>query len=143
MGVTAHGFRITGKMGTPNAKGCVGTRATVGARRVDQERKGMHTDSPSPAGPAERTIPKTGAQIIVDALLAHGVDTVFGYIGASVLPLFDRLYESPIRFIVPCHEQGGSPHGRCLRPRQRAGRRGYRHQRARGVQSWSPAWPTP
>ncbi len=68
----------------------------------------MQTDSPSPAGPAERTIPKTGAQIIVDALLAHGVDTVFGYIGASVLPLFDRLYESPIRFIIPCHEQGGT-----------------------------------
>jgi acetolactate synthase-1/2/3 large subunit len=68
----------------------------------------MQTDSPSPAGPAERSIPKTGAQIIVDALLAHGVETVFGYIGASVLPLFDRLYESPIRFIVPCHEQGGA-----------------------------------
>jgi acetolactate synthase-1/2/3 large subunit len=68
----------------------------------------MPTGSPSAAGPAERSLPKTGAQIIVDALLAHGVDTVFGYIGASVLPLFDRLYESPIRFIVPCHEQGGT-----------------------------------
>jgi acetolactate synthase-1/2/3 large subunit len=67
----------------------------------------MHIQSPSPAAPAERTTPKTGAEIIVDALLAHGVDTVFGYIGASVLPLFDRLYEAPIRFIVPCHEQGG------------------------------------
>jgi len=67
----------------------------------------MQTHSLSPAPPAERTIPKTGAQIIVDALLAHGVDTVFGYIGASVLPLFDRLYESPIRFVVPVHEQGG------------------------------------
>ena len=68
----------------------------------------MHSVSPPPAGPAERTIPKTGAQIIVDALLAHGVETIFGYIGASVLPLFDRLYESPIRFVVPCHEQGGT-----------------------------------
>ncbi len=67
----------------------------------------MHIQSPSSAGPAERTIPKTGAQIIVDALLAHGVDTVFGYTGAAVLPLFDRLYESPIRVVVPCHEQGG------------------------------------
>ena len=67
----------------------------------------MHIQSPSPAGPAERTIPKTGSQIIVDALLAHGVDTVFGYTGAAVLPLFDRLYESPIRVVVPCHEQGG------------------------------------
>ena len=68
----------------------------------------MQTDSPSAAGPAERSIPKTGAQIIVDALLAHGVETAFGYIGASVLPLFDRLYDSPIRFVVPCHEQGGA-----------------------------------
>jgi len=67
----------------------------------------MQTKSPSPAAAAERTIPKTGAQIIVDALLAHGVDTVFGYTGASVLPLFDRLYEAPIHFIVPVHEQGG------------------------------------
>ena len=52
--------------------------------------------------------PKTGAQIIVDALLHHGVTAAFGYIGASVLPLFDRLYDSPIRFIVPCHEQGAA-----------------------------------
>ncbi|MDI9433625.1 MAG: biosynthetic-type acetolactate synthase large subunit [Planctomycetota bacterium] len=67
----------------------------------------MPSDHPSAAGPATGPRCKTGAQIVVDALLAHGVDTVFGYIGASVLPLFDRLYEAPIRFIVPCHEQGG------------------------------------
>jgi thiamine pyrophosphate-dependent acetolactate synthase large subunit-like protein len=67
----------------------------------------MQIDSPSTAPAAERTIPKTGAQIIVDALRAHGVETIFGYIGASVLPLFDRLYDSPIRFVIPCHEQGG------------------------------------
>jgi len=35
----------------------------------------MHVQSPSPAAPAERTIPKTGAQIIADALLAHGVES--------------------------------------------------------------------
>ena len=67
----------------------------------------MQTRSPSAAGPAAPPSPKTGAQIIVDALLHHGVTDAFGYIGASVLPLFDRLYDSPIRFIVPCHEQGG------------------------------------
>jgi len=67
----------------------------------------MQTQSPSVAAAAERTIPKTGAQIIVDALLAHGVDTVFGYTGASVIPLFDKLYETPIRVVVPVHEQGG------------------------------------
>lgn len=67
----------------------------------------MPSHHPSAAGPAECPSQRTGAQIVVDALLAHGVDTVFGYIGASVLPLFDRLYETPIRFVVPCHEQGG------------------------------------
>jgi len=78
----------------------------------------MQTDSPRSPGwhrqtrfdgvqAAPSAIPKTGAEIIVDALLAHGVETVFGYIGASVIPLFDRLYESPLRLIVPCHEQGG------------------------------------
>ncbi len=50
---------------------------------------------------------KTGAQIIVDTLIAEGVDTMFGYTGGVVLPLFDRLYDAPINFIVPRHEQGG------------------------------------
>jgi len=67
----------------------------------------MQVQSLPAAAPAASPTLKTGAQIIVDALLDHGVDTVFGYIGASVLPLFDRIHDSPIRFIVPCHEQGG------------------------------------
>jgi acetolactate synthase-1/2/3 large subunit len=50
---------------------------------------------------------KTGAQIIVDTLIEQGVDTMFGYTGGVVLPLFDRLYDAPINFIVPRHEQGG------------------------------------
>ncbi|MHC4664567.1 MAG: thiamine pyrophosphate-binding protein, partial [Planctomycetota bacterium] len=33
--------------------------------------------------------------------------TIFGYPGGVVLPLFDRLYDAPIRFIIPRHEQGG------------------------------------
>ena len=52
-------------------------------------------------------VSRTGAQIVVDALLEHGVDTVFGYIGASVLPLFDEIAKTSIRFVVPAHEQGG------------------------------------
>jgi len=50
---------------------------------------------------------KNGAQIIVDTLIAEGVDTMFGYTGGVVLPLFDKLYDAPINFIVPRHEQGG------------------------------------
>jgi acetolactate synthase-1/2/3 large subunit len=51
---------------------------------------------------------KTGAQIIVDTLIEQGVDTMFGYLGGVVLPLFDRLYDAPINFIIPRHEQGGA-----------------------------------
>jgi len=50
---------------------------------------------------------KTGAQIIVDTLIEQGVDTMFGYTGGVVLPLFDKLYDAPINFIIPRHEQGG------------------------------------
>jgi len=50
---------------------------------------------------------KSGAEIIVDTLIEQGVDTMFGYLGGVVLPLFDKLYDAPINFIIPRHEQGG------------------------------------
>ena len=50
---------------------------------------------------------KAGAQIIVDTLIEQGVETMFGYTGGVVLPLFDRLYDAPINFVIPRHEQGG------------------------------------
>ena len=50
---------------------------------------------------------KTGAEIVVDTLIEQGVDTMFGYLGGVVLPLFDKLYDAPINFIIPRHEQGG------------------------------------
>ena len=49
----------------------------------------------------------TGAQALVRALEAEGVDTVFGYPGGVALPIFDALYDSTtIRTILPRHEQG-------------------------------------
>jgi len=51
---------------------------------------------------------KTGAQIIVEALIREGVETLFGYPGGAVLPIFDVLYDSPIRFILSGHEQGAA-----------------------------------
>ena len=67
----------------------------------------MSSKSRSSAGSADKSSVKTGAQIIVDTLIAEGVDTIFGYPGGVVLPLFDRLYDAPINFIIPRHEQGG------------------------------------
>lgn len=57
---------------------------------------------------ANETIHKPGSQVIVDMLLEQNVDTIFGYLGGVVLPLFDKLYDAPIKFIIPRHEQGGA-----------------------------------
>ena len=52
---------------------------------------------------------RSGAQILVDTLLDLGVDTVFGYPGGAVLPIYDALYEHPkIRHILVRHEQAAT-----------------------------------
>ena len=67
----------------------------------------MKTKSRASARTAGKPSIKAGAQIVVDTLIEQDVDTMFGYTGGVVLPLFDRLYDAPIHFIVPRHEQGG------------------------------------
>ena len=49
---------------------------------------------------------KTGSHILINALIREGVEYVFGIPGGAVLPLFDALYESQIKFILTRHEQG-------------------------------------
>jgi len=68
----------------------------------------MSTNTSSAGPQASEPIRKPGSQIIVDTLIEQGVDTMFGYLGGVVLPLFDKLYDAPIRFINPRHEQGGT-----------------------------------
>ena len=47
-----------------------------------------------------------GAKILVETLLAMGVDTVFGYPGGAVLPLYDALHAQPaLRHVLVRHEQ--------------------------------------
>ncbi len=60
-----------------------------------------------PKAASAKATTKTGAEIIVDVLIEQGVDTMFGYLGGVVLPLFDKLYDAPINFVIPRHEQGG------------------------------------
>jgi acetolactate synthase-1/2/3 large subunit len=50
----------------------------------------------------------TGAQILIECLKREGVEVMFGYPGGSVLPLFDKLYDSGFRFILTRHEQGAA-----------------------------------
>ena len=48
---------------------------------------------------------RTGAQTLIDLLLKEGVEYVFGIPGGVVLPLFDAIYQSPLKFILTRHEQ--------------------------------------
>jgi len=49
---------------------------------------------------------RNGAEILLDTLVACGVDTVFGYPGGAALPLYDALYSQPrLRHILVRHEQ--------------------------------------
>nr|WP_323778869.1 acetolactate synthase 3 large subunit [Amylibacter sp.] len=51
----------------------------------------------------------TGAQIVVKALKDQGVDTVFGYPGGSVLPIYDEIFQqNDIRHVLVRHEQGAT-----------------------------------
>lgn len=53
------------------------------------------------------TAGRNGAQALLDTLISLGVDTIFGYPGGAVLPLYDALYSEPrIRHVLVRHEQG-------------------------------------
>ncbi|WP_459618667.1 biosynthetic-type acetolactate synthase large subunit [Bordetella sp. 2513F-2] len=54
-----------------------------------------------PASPAAN-----GARLLLETLIARGVDTIFGYPGGAVLPLYDALYAEPrLRHVLVRHEQ--------------------------------------
>ena len=61
----------------------------------------MNKDSPVPE--------KSGAEILIDTLIEQGVDTVFGYPGGAVLPIYDALFQqTKIRHILVRHEAGAA-----------------------------------
>jgi acetolactate synthase I/II/III large subunit len=52
---------------------------------------------------------RSGAAILIDSLLAEGVELVFGYPGGAVLPIYDELFGNPhIRHILVRHEAGAA-----------------------------------
>lgn len=58
--------------------------------------------------PAIHVVPdaSNGAEVLIDVLLSLGVDTVFGYPGGAVLPLYDALHGRPaLRHVLVRHEQ--------------------------------------
>lgn len=53
--------------------------------------------------------PENGAELIINTLVEMGVDTVFGYPGGAVLPLYDALFkQKKVKHVLVRHEQGAA-----------------------------------
>ena len=52
----------------------------------------------------------TGSQALMRSLVREGVDTIFGYPGGAIMPVYDALYDfkDKIRHVLVRHEQGAS-----------------------------------
>ena len=51
----------------------------------------------------------TGSQAVLEACIAEGADTIFGYPGGAIMPIYDALYDynDRLKHILVRHEQGG------------------------------------
>jgi acetolactate synthase-1/2/3 large subunit len=54
--------------------------------------------------------PISGADAILQCLIEEGVDTIFGYPGGAIMPVYDKLmnYEDKLKHILTRHEQGAA-----------------------------------
>lgn len=66
--------------------------------------------SSSPKGTAAKPVTEeiSGSEIVMRALLAEGTDTIFGYPGGAIMPIYDALYDhhDTLNHILVRHEQG-------------------------------------
>lgn len=53
----------------------------------------------------QTVLKSTGAELLLNSLVKEGVEVIFGYPGGTVLSIYDALLHSPIRHILPRHEQ--------------------------------------
>src|SRR6266581_5120630 len=58
---------------------------------------------------SQSSTPQSGADILVQCLVHHGVEVVFAYPGGASMPIHQALtrFSSRLRTILPRHEQGG------------------------------------
>ena len=58
---------------------------------------------------AKEAVELSGSQALLDALIIEGVDTIFGYPGGAIMPIYDALYDykEKLNHILVRHEQGG------------------------------------
>lgn len=61
------------------------------------------------ASQPEKAVAMSGAEMVIEALVENGVDTIFGYPGGAVLPIYDALFkQKKIKHVLVRHEQGAA-----------------------------------
>lgn len=62
-----------------------------------------------PAASSATATQLSGSQAVLEALIHEGVETVFGYPGGAIMPIYDALYDynEKLQHILVRHEQGG------------------------------------
>jgi acetolactate synthase-1/2/3 large subunit len=63
----------------------------------------------NPVNQQTETTEISGSQAVLEAFIAEGVDTIFGYPGGAIMPIYDALYDyhDRLKHILVRHEQGG------------------------------------
>jgi acetolactate synthase-1/2/3 large subunit len=69
------------------------------------EARTMFATDPNPS-----LVEMSGAQLLLELLLQVGVETIFGYPGGAIMPVYDALYDyrQRLRHVLVRHEQGAS-----------------------------------
>src|SRR5882724_1631392 len=75
-----------------------------------QEIKEIKKEQSAPQFPLQGAegVSLSGGQAVLEAFLAEGVDTIFGYPGGAIMPIYDALYDynDKLTHILVRHEQG-------------------------------------
>ncbi len=69
----------------------------------------METKTKTKGAAKQKAVEKiTGAEAMIRSMLAEDVDTIFGYIGGAIMPIYDALfnYEDKLKHVMVRHEQG-------------------------------------
>jgi acetolactate synthase I/II/III large subunit len=69
----------------------------------------METAQKEQTAQPKASVEMTGSAALLEGLIAEGVDTIFGYPGGAIMPIYDALYDysEKLNHILVRHEQGG------------------------------------
>src|SRR5258706_7152819 len=77
---------------------------------IDKNKEATNKVNPASQSPlqGEEGVNISGSQAVLEALVAEGVDTIFGYPGGAIMPIYDALYDyhDKLKHILVRHEQG-------------------------------------